>query len=230
MTWGLFLAILAFIAAFAAALKALPVIWASLKKTIAFLQGLVEASTLGEVVLTKEDILEKFAESADIIKEVRDEIETLRKQRSEEFEMVNSFVTTIENLSEDIDEYVFRVATIVFSQIAYNEDNAFYVIRLNQDGEWVFTSANKAYYNLTGLTPGMTASGQYFDSIALEDRERVEHASFAAGDAGVVFEAQYKNVNLKTGKETEVEIHAEPIKNKSGELQGYLGVIKKIDA
>lgn len=215
LSWATLLAVLAGVAATAAALKGLPVIWNAFKVTVKAVRKFFQASDaiheVGEAVKNL---------SADLQAHMLEE----ERMRREEKNMVQQLVDTVNNFAAVADRQTLEVAEAVFKQATFNEDVAYYIVDWENE-EWMWKWGNPAYLKLTGLTVTQAKSGQYWDIIGDDERERVFAAANYAGEHGIPLEVDFTNINVATGEETPVRVVAAPLKNRAEETVAYLGAI-----
>lgn len=234
MNWAIFLSVLGGIAAFAAAIKAVPPIYESIRTFFQFLSGLSAASTVPFLVNENEDTQDKLdlittlvAQLAHDLKEHMEEEERLRK---EERNIVEELADTVLMHQKQFGHHIFTVASTVFKQVTYAEDSAFYLLEWDPEEErWVWSWGNPAYLRLTGLNFQEARNNQFWYSVAEEDRVRVRQVAEEAGLRHSHLEVSYTNVHLKTQEKTPVTLNASPLLGSDNTVYGYLGTIKTLD-
>lgn len=244
MDIALLLSILGAIAVFAAALKALPIIWGGLKSIGKFVSGLEKTADLPALIVNQNQLLENSETNKGLldsltitlqgavgsIKSLHDELvahmEEEERLRSEERSLVEVMANSVEQLSQELSESTFRVADVVFRQAVFADPMAYYTISKNQEGKWDWTWGNSAYFRLTGLTALQAQSGQFWDIVEPSQAERVKAAAVKAGDEGTPLDVEFTSINVSTGVSNHVQVLAWPIHDKSGNPVLYLGAIQ----
>ena len=215
LSWATVLAVLAGVAATAAALKGLPVIWGALKVAVSSISKFFHAS---DAISEVGQAVKKL--SSDLQAHMLEE----ERMRREEKDMVQQLVDTVNDFASVADRQTLEVAEAVFKQATFNEDIAYYIVDWENE-EWMWQWGNPSYLRLTGLTVAQARSGQYWDIIGDDEKERVFSAATYAGEHGIPLEVDFTNVNVCTGEKTPVRVVAAPLKNRAEETVAYLGAI-----
>lgn len=231
MSFTVVLSVLAAIAAFAAAIKALPVIWNWLKSLVRFIQGLEHVHAIPTYIEDDADLKAMISEvleenkklSRRIVSHVADE----EKSRREEKEIVAKISENVEKLSVDLAEYSYKLASVVFKQATFADPDVAYYMIEKQNGHWVWIWGNRKYHELTGLSALQAAAGQFWNSVDPSEKDSVMDSSHRAGDNDLPFDMGYTNVNVETGERTRVRVLAYPITDRSGKAALYLGAIQE---
>lgn len=245
--FDLLIAALVFIAALAAAIKGMPIVWNWVKNLFRFLSGMeriaevprlveehtVIKSTVNETDHKVDQVVEKVSAIADSVRDVADDLRQHmneeERMRSEEKNMVASIVETVERLSEDVHSHVLDVADTVFRQVVFADPVAYYIVHWNPvDKDWDWVWGNTAYLNLTGLTGDEARQRKYWDMVHPDDRERVFEAAARSGELSVPLDVDFTCVNLKTGEEFPVRAISWPMTDHHGDAVGFLGAIQRL--
>lgn len=227
------LAGLAAIAAFAGAIKALPIIWKWIKGVGRFLAGTEKIALLPGIVDDLSVIpgsLKEISCKVDTIRqELKDHMAEEERMRAEEKNMVQELAESIQEFAVTAGKQTIDVAEAVFKQATFADEVAYYIVDWDDEREeWMWRWGNPAYFELTGLTEGQAAGGQYWDIIDAADRDRVLSAANWSGEQGVPLEVDFVNVNVSTGERTLVRVLAAPVNDRTEQVKAYLGSIHKV--
>ncbi len=234
------LEILVGLATFAAAIKSLPVIWQGLKSFYKFLIGMEQTTAIPELLENQRLIREAYKVSDEKLDMTLAAIATMSDElkahmieeenmRMAEKGLVEQLVSEVESLSRTVSHNSSKIANVVFRQAVFADSMAYYTMEYEDDG-WKWIWGNKAYLDLTGITPEMAMSGHYWDIVKEEEKAWVIDYATKIGDASEPLDLDFTLVNMKTKKEHEVRVLAWPLHDNDGNAIVYLGAIeKKID-
>lgn len=203
MTLTIFLAILGGVAAAAAAIKGIPVLYNAAKNTGKFfgaLEGVVD--------------IEKLEINQEVMKNSLDDIgTTLKKVENENEELGNiaelalGFNLAIVSLSNN----TVDMTMAAFKAHATHCEVPSFIISTSEDKIGNFLWANQPWYRLHGIGYVEAKNGQFWDSIAAEDRTRVKSASDMAADSRIEFKVTYTVVNQETKERVKVTANSWPL-------------------
>lgn len=100
------------------------------------------------------------------------------------------------------------------------------IFEANKNGQYVWI--NKTYEVLIGRSLRQIKGNGWLNSIHPDMRQKVYEQWNAAIQQERVFEMDYQVVNILTEQVIDVSSEAYAIKNINGDIQGYVGYIRKI--
>lgn len=243
--FDLLVATLVFVAALAAAIKGLPVVWAWMKSAYRFMAGMeriaevpviveeqaVIRTTVDDTNIKVDAVVDKVGSIAESVKMVADDLrrhmDEEERLRQEEKNMVAQMVDSVDKLSGDLHRHVLEVADAVFRQAVFADPVAYYIVHWNKEEEkWDWVWANNAYFKLTGLTGEEARADRYWDMVHPDDQERVYEHTKRAGETATPIEIDFLCVNVRTGEENPVRVVSWPMLGETGRAVGFLGAIQ----
>lgn len=234
------MAILAGVAAFALAIKSLPIIWDGAKSFYKFVVGIEKTVAIPDLLVNQQVIMDaniqfnvKLDDTLQAIGRISEELRAHmieeEQMRSTEKDLVCTLVEQVESLSKTVSHNSSKIANVVFRQAVFADAMAYYTMECDNDG-WHWTWGNKAYLDLTGLTAERAMSGHYWDIVKDDQRDWVMDYAKNVGNNNEPLDMDFTLVNMKTKEEHEVRVLAWPLHDNDGNAIAYLGAIeKKID-
>lgn len=203
MTVTVFLAILGGIAATAAAIKGLPVIYNALKNTGKFFGALEDIAGIERLESNQKEL----KSSLNTISSTLDRVDKENREFGNIENLASEFSTTIIGLSEN----TINLTMTAFKAHASHCEVPSFIIATTHDKVGEFVWANEPWYKLHGIGYTEAKNGQFWDSIAPEDRSRVKAASDMAADSKIEFKVSYTTVNQETSERTKVTSNSWPL-------------------
>lgn len=203
MTLTIFLAILGGIATAAAAIKGIPVLYNGLKNTGKFFGALESVVNIEKLENNQEEMKTSLDNIGDTLKRV--EIEN--KELGSIADLALGFHSSIVGLSNST---VDMTMTAFKAHTSHCEVPSF-IISTSEDKVGTFIWANQPWYRLHGIGYTEAKNGQFWDSIAPEDRSRVKSASDMAADSRLEFKVTYTVINQETNERTKVTANSWPL-------------------
>lgn len=224
------MAILAGIAAFAVAIKSLPTIWQGVKSSYRFFLGMERVTIIPDLFANQQIIMsnnEEFGYKLDetlaaLKTHMIDEEEILNHEKN----LVRKLAERIDDLAATISQNSSRIANVVFRQAVFADSLAYYTVELH-DNAWQWTWGNRAYFNLTGMTPEECVSGHYWDIVKEDQRSWVVDYISNVAESGEPLDVDFTLVNVKSHQEHEVRVLAWPLHDNDGNAIVYLGAVEK---
>lgn len=203
MTVTVFLAILGGIAATAAAIKGLPVIYNGIKNTGKFFGALEDIAGIERLESNQEEL----KSSLSTISSTLERVERENKEFGNIQNLAIGFSATVMALSEN----TIDLTITAFKAHATHCEVPSFIIATSHDKVGEFVWANEPWYKLHGIGYIEAKNGQFWDSIAPEDRPRVKAASDMAADSKIEFKVTYTTVNQETLEKTKVTSNSWPL-------------------
>jgi hypothetical protein len=203
MSFTLVLAILGGISVFAAALKGIPIIWNAAKSAGKFIGALEDVPDIEKLESNQEELKESLNSINDTLRRVEDDAREMGNIRT----LANEFNSTISKISDN----TIDLTVTAFKSHATHCDVPSYIIASSDGKVGNFIWANDPWYELHGIGYTEAKNGQFWDSIAEEDRQRVKHASDAAALSKIEYKVTYHIINPETQVRTKVTANSWPL-------------------
>lgn len=227
MDFTTIIGVMAFIAAFAGAIKALDVIWDYLKKFGKFVVGTGDITDLPEIkedvkktheaidALSKEFkfIIAKFdALSHEFLNHMAEE----ERQRDEQVDMMRKFA-----------DHLSQQDSVIFRQAVFTSETPYYETRYNViDGEWHFVWCNRAWSDLTGISLPRAKIMDWEDIVGQANMTQVN--SQIMSESGPI-EVEMVIKNWFTNNHYRVLTVSCPMKDIDGNVIRYVGSIQVLE-